>query len=170
VDKLKIQTSLKKQNTMLSQTVDYALRAVTHLAYRAPDSQTTEQIAEATLVPRAYLSKVLQGLVRGGIVTSQRGIGGGMSLVKSADQLTLLEVVNAVEPVDRIRTCPLGIQTHGMRLCPLHRRLDAALAMVENAFESTTLAQILEEPSLSKPLCDTSELVKATCPQHVPTP
>lgn len=155
---------------MLSQTVDYALRAVTHLAYRAPDSQTTEQIAEATLVPRAYLSKVLQGLVRGGIVTSQRGIGGGMSLVKSADQLTLLEVVNAVEPVDRIRTCPLGIQTHGMRLCPLHRRLDAALAMVENAFESTTLAQILEEPSLSKPLCDTSELVKATCPQHVPTP
>lgn len=138
---------------MLSQTVEYALRAVVHLASAAPNCQTTEQIADRTLVPKAYLSKVLQGLIRGGIVHSQRGIGGGMSLVKSPDELTILEVVNAVEPIQRIRECPLGLSAHGVNLCPLHKRLDAALAMVEAAFRGATLGDVLREPSRSKPLC-----------------
>src|SRR5262245_57797066 len=131
---------------MFSQTVEYALRAVVHLADQAPAPRTTEQIATATLVPKAYLSKVLQGLRRGKIVRSRRGIGGGMVLTKSPAQLTILEVVNAVEPIGRIRECPLGLSTHGVRLCPLHRRLDSALAMVENAFRETTLAEVLAEP------------------------
>ena len=138
---------------MISQTVEYALRAVAHLASVAPVGQTTDQIAKVTLVPRAYLSKVLQSLVRGGLVISQRGIGGGMTLAKPASELTILEVVNAVEPIQRIRTCPLGIAEHGARLCPLHRRLDNALASVEAAFESSTLEEVLSEPSRSAPLC-----------------
>lgn len=142
---------------MFSQTVEYALRAAVHLAARAPEPQTTEQIAEATLVPRAYLSKVLQSLVRGGIVQTQRGVGGGISLKRPADKLTILEVVNAVEPIERIHTCPLGLSSHGKRLCPLHRRVDAAMATVEEAFRGTTLAEVLAEPSLSKPLCSTNE-------------
>ncbi|MEX2176685.1 MAG: Rrf2 family transcriptional regulator [Pirellulaceae bacterium] len=139
---------------MLSQTVEYALRAVVHLASQAPQGCTTDEIAEATLVPRAYLSKVLQSLRRSGLVNSQRGIGGGMTLTKTPQELTILEVVNAVEPVQRIRTCPLGLATHGVRLCPLHKRLDNALAMVEEAFASSTLADVLNEPTLSKPLCE----------------
>jgi Rrf2 family nitric oxide-sensitive transcriptional repressor len=138
---------------VFSQTVEYALRAVVHLASRSPAPRTTDQVAEATRVPRAYLSKVLQGLVRGGVVQSQRGLGGGMTLVKSPKDLTILEVVNAVEPIERIRTCPLGLAAHGVRLCPLHRRLDNALAMVEEAFATTTLAEVLAEPTKSVPLC-----------------
>ena len=138
---------------MLSQTVEYALRAVVHLASEAPAGRTTDEIARATRVPRAYLSKVLQSLGRGGIVHSQRGLGGGMTLTKPPEKLTILEVVNAVEPIQRIHTCPLGLAAHGVRLCPLHRRLDNALAMVEEAFGSSTLAEILAEPTRSKPLC-----------------
>jgi Rrf2 family protein len=139
---------------MMSQTVEYALRAVVYLASQAPEPRTTDQIATATRVPKAYLSKVLQGLVRAQVVHSQRGIGGGMSLVKAPADLTILEVVDAVEPVGRIRTCPLGLESHGVRLCPLHRRLDEALAMVEDAFRRTTLAEILAEPTSSVPLCE----------------
>ena len=139
---------------MFSQTVEYALRAVAHLAYEAPNPRTTEQIAEATRVPPAYLSKVLQALSRGGVVKSQRGVGGGMSLVKRPVDLTILEVVNAVEPIQRIKTCPLGLKSHGVRLCPLHRRLDDAMAHVEAAFGGTTLAEVLSEPTKSPPLCD----------------
>ena len=138
---------------MFSQTVEYALRAVVHLASESPAARTTDQIATATRVPRAYLSKVLQGLARGGVVQSQRGLGGGMMLVKSPEDLTILEVVNAVEPIQRIRTCPLGLAAHGVHLCPLHRRLDNALAMVEEAFASSTLAEVLAEPTRSVPLC-----------------
>jgi len=138
---------------VLSRTVAYALRAVVHLAGQSPQAQTTEQIAKATRVPRAYLSKVLQGLARGGIVESHRGIGGGVTLSQSPEELTILRVVTAVEPIGRIRTCPLGLAAHGVRLCPLHRRLDNALALVEEAFASMTLAEVLAEPTTSVPLC-----------------
>jgi Rrf2 family nitric oxide-sensitive transcriptional repressor len=127
---------------------------VAHLAYEAPSPRTTEQVAEATRVPPAYLSKVLQALSRGGIVKSQRGVGGGISLARPAEELTILEVVNAVEPIQRIRSCPLGLKSHGVRLCPLHRRIDDAMATVEAAFGSTTLAEILAEPTHSPPLCE----------------
>jgi Rrf2 family protein len=139
---------------MFSQTVEYALRAVVHLASEAPASRTTDQIAAATRVPKAYLSKVLQSLVAAGVVHSQRGVGGGMTLTKAPADLTILAVVNAVEPIRRITTCPLGLAAHGVRLCPLHKRVDEALAMVEDAFGSTTLAEVLAEPSASVPLCD----------------
>ncbi len=141
---------------MFSQTVEYALRAVVHLAAESPAARTTEEIAAATRVPKPYLSKVLQGLSRAGLVRSQRGIGGGITLAMAPDELTILEVVNAVEPLGRIRECPLGLASHGVRLCPLHRRLDNALASVEAAFRDTTLAEILSEPTGSPPLCDNS--------------
>lgn len=139
---------------MFSQTVEYALRAVVHLADQAPAARTTEQIAVATMVPKAYLSKVLQGLCHAQIVRSQRGIGGGMTLVKSPADLTILEVVNAVEPIGRIRECPLGLKSHGVHLCPLHKRMDNALGLVEDAFRKTTLAEVLAEPTTSHPLCE----------------
>jgi Rrf2 family transcriptional regulator, nitric oxide-sensitive transcriptional repressor len=139
---------------MFSQTVEYALRAVVQLAGAAPDAQTTEQIARATKVPQAYLSKVLQSLVQAGIVRSQRGIGGGMALVKKPAELTILEVVNAVDPIRRIHSCPLDLAAHGTNLCPLHRRVDNALATVEDAFRHTTLQEVLDDPSESIPLCD----------------
>lgn len=139
---------------MFSQTVEYALRTVVHLADQSPAPQTTDQIATATLVPKAYLSKVIQGLCRAHVVQSKRGHGGGVSLVKSPANLTILDVVNAVEPIARILTCPLGLKTHGIRLCPLHKRMDNALAMVEAAFRNTTLAEVLAEPTGSHPLCE----------------
>lgn len=139
---------------MFSQTVEYALRAMVYLAGQEGEPRTTDQIAVATRVPKAYLSKVLQGLVRAGLVHSQRGLGGGMTLTKPSSAMTILEVVNAVEPIRRIRTCPLGLASHGMRLCPLHRRVDNAMATVESAFGGTTLAEVLAEPTESVPLCD----------------
>lgn len=137
---------------MLSQTVEYALRAVVHLAAEAKP-RTTDQIAQATRVPRAYLSKVLQSLVRAGVVSSQRGLGGGMTLSRDPSELTILAVVNAVEPIQRIRSCPLELAAHGVHLCPLHARVDQALALVEEAFGSTTLSEILSTRSTSIPLC-----------------
>lgn len=140
---------------MFSRTVEYALRAVIHLAHEAPKARTTAQIAEATQVPKDYLSKILQGLAKKGIVDTQRGVGGGVSLTKMPEEVTILDVVNAVEPIERIATCPLNLPNHGANLCPLHRRMDAAMAMVEEAFRGSTLAEVLSDPNTSSvPLCD----------------
>ena len=124
------------------------------LADKSPEARTTEQIATVTKVPNAYLSKVLQSLSRAGLVRSQRGLHGGFSLEKSPGELTILEVVNAVDPIERIRRCPLDLKSHGVHLCPLHKRMDNALAMVENAFHESTLAEVLGESTGSVPLCD----------------
>ncbi len=139
---------------MFSQTVEYALRAVVYLAQNPDRSCTTEEVAKATKVPSAYLAKILQGMVRSGVIRSQRGVGGGVKLARMPEKLTILEVVNAVEPIQRIKVCPLGLSTHGANLCPLHKRLDNALAAVESAFAGTTLAEVVNEPTTSVPLCE----------------
>ena len=139
---------------MFSQTVEYALRAIVYLAGDPATARTSGQISEVTKVPQAYLSKVLKGLSEAGLLSSQRGVGGGFVLNCKPTKLTILEVVNAVDPIRRIRTCPLGISTHGSRLCPLHRRVDDALPSVEEAFGRTTLAEVLADPNPSIPLCE----------------
>ncbi len=141
---------------MLSQTVEYALRAVVHLAIRAPEPQTTAAIAETTQVPTAYLAKVLQGLKEKNIVHLQRGIGGGVTLAQSVETLTILDVVNAVDPIQRIKRCPLDLKSHGVRLCALHFRMDKALQSMEDAFRATTLSDLLRDENPSVPLCDKS--------------
>lgn len=139
---------------MISQTTEYALRAMVHLADQTDQSLTTPQIAQATQVPPGYLAKVLGSLARAGLVRSQRGLHGGFTLALTADVITVLDVINAVDPIQRITTCPLGLKAHGKRLCPLHKRLDNAMAQVEAAFANSTLADLLADPSPSKPLCD----------------
>lgn len=77
-----------------------------------------------------------------------------MTLARAPDEITIFEVVEAVDPIQRIKTCPLGLDSHGVNLCPLHRRMDDALATVEAAFRHTTLAEVLAEPTESIPLCE----------------
>lgn len=129
---------------MFSQTVEYALRAMVCLCASPARSFTTETIAEQTKVPPGYLSKIMRDLVVAGLVSSQRGPNGGFALTKAPKSISILEVVNAVDPIQRIDRCPLGNPAH-LRLCPLHRRLDAAIAEIEGSFRKTMLSDIIEE-------------------------
>lgn len=138
---------------MISQTAEYALRAITHMALNPSKAQTSHEIAEATLVPPPYLSKVLQALGRSGLIMAQRGLHGGFTLLKSPQDISVFEIIQAVDPLRRITTCPLGIQSHGVNLCPLHKRLDNAMETLECSFRETTIAEILNEPTKSLPLC-----------------
>lgn len=139
---------------MVSRTAEYALRAIVYLADQKGKALTTQQIAEATQVPAGYLSKVLQALGRAGLVLSQRGLHGGFTLGQDAAEISVLTVVNAVDPIQRIRQCPLGVSSHSQRLCPLHHRLDSAMEMVEHAFGETSVAALLNDPTQLRPLCE----------------
>ena len=139
---------------MISQTVEYALRAIVTLAQHEGAACTSRQISEITQVPAPFLSKLMQGLVRANLVTSKRGLHGGFVLTKDPSELTVWEVVDSVEPLKRIRECPLGIGSHGGTLCPLHRRLDNAMGLVEESFRNATIAQLLSEPGSVTPLCE----------------
>lgn len=141
---------------MVSQTAEYALRAIVALAQQEGKPTLTPHLAEVTRVPRAYLAKVLQTLARGGLVRSKHGVGGGFVLAMSPAKITVLAVVNAVDPLQRIHHCPLGIGTHGANLCPLHRRLDEAAAIVERSFSETAITDLLSEPGRSTALCQSA--------------
>lgn len=149
---------------MISPTAEYALRAVVAIAQSRGDPVVTATIAEITRVPAGYLPKVLQILRKAGVVESKRGLGGGFTLARSAEDVTVLEVVNAVDPIKRIDRCPLDIESHGTSLCPLHKRLDEATESVEQSFASTTIAELLAAPGQSTPLCQSAKPVEIAPP------
>jgi Rrf2 family transcriptional regulator, nitric oxide-sensitive transcriptional repressor len=132
---------------MLSQTAEYALRAMVALATGKHEVRTAKDLAREAQIPLNYLSKILNSLSRAGLISvGRRGRGGGFQQVRPAAKLMVLEVVNAVDPLQRIHTCPLGLEAHGKMLCPLHRKLDDAVKSVEEAFASTSIGSLAGVP------------------------
>ncbi len=140
---------------LIPQTSEYALRAVVHLARIGGGPAVTDDIAEATKVPAGYLARVLRSLSKAGILTAQRGTGGGFALAKPAGKITVWDVLEASDAgIGRIESCPLGIAGHGTSLCSLHALLDKAIGEVESLFRGATIQDILVSDRTSKPLCD----------------
>jgi len=145
---------------IFSQTVEYALRAAVWLAGNGGVPRTTADIAEGTQVPASYMSKVLQSMGRAGLVIGTRGLHGGFVLARPADGISVLEVVDAVDPIRRIHECPLGLVAHGVNLCPLHRKLDEAIAHIERSFAGTTLGELVSGEPGDHPICPPASLVR----------
>ena len=94
----------------LSRASQYALRALVHLAHQPPgDAATVQAIAAAEDVPQPFLAKVIRRLVAEGIVTSNRGPGGGMRLARDPASIPVLEVVTSVDGADPWSACFLGM-------------------------------------------------------------
>jgi len=82
----------------LSRTVAYAVRATVQLARdRSPDPIPCSQLAADGNMPERFLLQILRNLVTHGILRSTRGVDGGYSLVRSADEVSLLDVIEAIE-------------------------------------------------------------------------
>jgi Rrf2 family nitric oxide-sensitive transcriptional repressor len=144
----------------VSHTAEYALRAVVWLAQHPGEPQTTQALAEATRVSQTYLPKVFQHLIRAGVISGQRGVGGGYTLQRNPEALTLLDVVDCVDPIERIETCPLNLATHGANLCPLHRVLRDAIEEVRSRLSAVTIASVVRDAGDLKPLCDVVDRLK----------
>jgi len=130
---------------MLSKTAEYALRLVIALAEAdSEEAIPCRELAERAMVPEEYAVQILCNLSRRKVVTGQRGRVGGYRLAKRPDRLTLLEVVNAVQPIERIRSCPLGFGDHGHSLCPLHQCIDDVLAYLEERLAGATVQSLID--------------------------
>jgi Rrf2 family protein len=159
---------------MFSQTAEYALRIIVYLASLEGKPATIPQIAETTRAPAGYLAKVLRNLARAKLIRSQRGLHGGSVLARDASQITVYDVVQAVDPIQRITTCPLGIRSHGLSLCPLHRRMDNAIALVERAFKDSPISELVSprggHGGGSRPLCDLPAASSRKCKRTTSLP
>ncbi|HMN40981.1 MAG TPA: Rrf2 family transcriptional regulator [Phycisphaerales bacterium] len=147
---------------MFSQTTEYAMRAMAWLALSPDRLVPTMTLAQKTKVPPHYLAKVLQQLSAAGLITGKRGVRGGYKLSRPAERITLLDVVRSVAEVNRITSCPLGLETHGTNLCPLHRKADAAAKAIIDLYGSSTLRDLINDPGAPTPLCETAAKVGLT--------
>lgn len=134
---------------MLSNTADYALRAILLLAREHSGRLVrAEEIAEAIGAPRNYLGKTLHALARAGIVTSGRGPQGGFALAVDPRLLTLAQVADLFdEPRPRPR-CMLGNGPCNPAIpCAAHHRWTAIRAAQRAPFATTSIADLLGDPA-----------------------
>lgn len=126
---------------------EYALRAMTVLASIGSTTPLSViAIADATLIPAKHLDRVLGRLASQGFVRRKRGPAGGYSLARPAPSIQLLDVIRAFQPLERIRSCPLGRPEHCGALCPLHRRMDESIENIIRIFGGTSLHEFVNEP------------------------
>jgi Rrf2 family protein len=124
-----------------------------HLSSQRNFTSTMPEMAEATQVPAQYLRKVLDRLRSARIIVTQRGSGGGVRLSAQPEDLTILSILNAVDPIKRIERCPLGLPEH-FKLCPLHSEINEAIAQVESILGRKTLADLLAMKQLGPAQCE----------------
>ncbi len=130
-----------------SSTVQQAISAVLCIAAARGEPVRAGAIADATGAPRNYLSKILHALARAGVLSSERGPRGGFRLAEPANQLTLAAVA---EPFERLgqRRCLLGRPTCGdANPCAAHRRWSKVASSLEEYFQTTTIARLLDDAS-----------------------
>lgn len=140
---------------MIPKTAEYALRAAVCLAGTTGAPASADVLAAQTKVPRSYLNRVLRDLATAGLVVSKPGPGGGHELARPPGEVTLLDVVDAVWPIQRIEECPLGLPSH-TSLCPLHRELDRAYGSMQEAFRRVTLIELVDSTAPILPLRERS--------------
>ncbi|NLI90803.1 MAG: Rrf2 family transcriptional regulator [Peptococcaceae bacterium] len=112
----------------LNQATDYAFRAVLYLANNTSQEIIPAQtIADAEEIPMRFLLKIMRSLIQNGIVKSYRGIEGGYALAKLPEEITLLDVVQAVEGPVHLNRClidPKYCSKNGADTCAIHEALE----------------------------------------------
>ncbi|MGE3106872.1 MAG: Rrf2 family transcriptional regulator [Phycisphaerales bacterium] len=128
---------------MLNQAVGYAASALGYVANTKGRTALVKEIAEACGIPSPYLAKIIHSLSKSGIVTTQRGIGGGVTLARPAEQLTLWELCQAMnDPIIHAR-CMLGTaQCSDERACPAHAFWKEHRAQHMEFLMRTTIADV----------------------------
>lgn len=131
---------------MLSQTAEYALRAVLYLAERPRGRPVrVAEMASALRIPRNYLSKILHQLARNGVLVSLRGKAGGFQLAVRPDQLTLSTVVTPFDRIEERRHCLMGRpQCSDRTACAAHERWKHVGDTVAEFFHDTTVADVAD--------------------------
>ena len=129
---------------LYSKPCEYAIRALAQIA-QAPKNEEVraQEIARKEKLPRPVLAKVLQELVRKGLLKSRRGPGGGFRLARRADAITLRDAVGAIDGLDHFTECTVGLERCSDETpCPLHDSFKPIRAQVQAHLEEATIAKM----------------------------
>jgi len=131
----------------INQATDYAFRAVLYLAQQPPGTVAEAQvIACQQVVPMRYLLKIMPSLIRAGLVRSQRGSGGGYALARGPQDISLLDIIEAIEgpiSLNRCLTDPDSCSRQAASFCQVHQVLADIQANLIRDLGSYTIAGLL---------------------------
>jgi len=136
----------------LSRAGEYAIRAMLHLAANnSTNLPNISSIAKTWNIPESFLRKILNTLTRQGLVYSSRGSGGGITLARPAQDITLLDVIEAIEGKIYLNQCLIGPEMceHDV-WCPVHTVWIEAEDTLKKILSSKSLADLVSTPEFKK--------------------
>jgi Rrf2 family protein len=136
----------------LSQTTGYAVHALVCLDERGGRATLTREIAKCANIPKPYLARIINDLTHQGLVAAKRGYRGGIALARPAGEISLLQVVEAIEGPDWIAPCLLGLNDcTAHRLCPAHVVWQRISKQLKAVLGRTTVADVVASPIRKRP-------------------
>lgn len=131
----------------LSKRVDYGLMAISHIAYREEDRiVNSKHIAEEYHIPQELLAKILQKLARKGFITSQNGPKGGYVLARDPHEITVGEVIKAIEGPIGLVNCSIGNDCQQIGKCSVRQPIQKIQNSIAQLLDSVTIDEINRLP------------------------
>ncbi len=130
----------------VNKLTDYATVLLIEVA-RRPEVRSTQHISEQTGIPLPTVAKIMKNLNKAGLVSSQRGAGGGYSLTRAAQAISLADVIQAVEGPIALTACADTSDEHCNieSLCPVQGKWNRANSAVRAALTQVTLADMVAD-------------------------
>lgn len=132
----------------LSRMTDYAVVVLSQMARRQGDCLTAQDLTELTALPQPTVAKVLKSLARVSVVDSRRGTLGGYVLDRAAEDVSVAEIIAAIDGPVALTACVDGHEGDCTveSMCPMRGRWDMLNTAVQAALESVSLAEISAMP------------------------
>ena len=131
----------------LNISTDYAIRIVYYLALKG-DTATSSEISGQMGIPQSVIATLATPLQKAGLLSTQRGSGGGFTLCRKPEDISLHEIVNLMEGTTRINRClePDGFcSRNGTASCSAHRFFLREQEKLERSFREMTIAKLLSD-------------------------
>ena len=149
---------------MFSTSCHYALQAMLFIALRSEKDKNVDlaSISDELDIPRHFLSKILQLLVKHKLLLSMKGPTGGFKLSKPAAEINLIKIVEVIDGLEVFNRCGIGFkQCDDQAPCPIHFEFSQVRLQVEELFETKTLDE------LTKDIEDGNSLVSLGLPMNI---
>ncbi|MGF1671072.1 MAG: RrF2 family transcriptional regulator [Balneolaceae bacterium] len=148
---------------MFSTSCHYALQAMLYIALHSSEDKNVDlkQIAHEQGIPKHFLSKILQLLVKNKLLISMKGPTGGFRLNRPSDKITLIEIIEAIDGLDVFTQCGIGFKKcNDSNPCPIHHDFKKVREKVRSLFQEKTLRELTEDIKTGDSIVSLSKQVK----------
>ena len=128
---------------MITKKTEYAIRALRELAADPHTRMTAKHVARKQDIPPKYLPQIVSELCQAGLLYSVRGYGGGIRLGRAPEEITLLQIIEAVQGSPKLFECQMGNgECTNREKCAIRQIYDRALEALRSEFQNTRLSDI----------------------------